>query len=197
MYMEIRTPAMGAVNWIGLWTLYLREVRRFVKVYTQTLIAPVVTTLLFLAVFALALGGSVRTVAGIPFMEFLAPGLIVMSIVQNAFANTSSSIVISKIQGNIIDTLMPPFTAHELTFDHVIPRSRGGHTTWTNVVTACSGCNLGKANKIPRESGMHPLTRPQPPSTQQLQRNGRGFPPNFLHASWRDFLYWDTELDAV
>ena len=107
---------MGAVNWIGLWTLYLREVRRFVKVYTQTLMAPVVTTLLFLAVFTLALGGTVRTVAGIPFMEFLAPGLIVMSIVQNAFANTSSSIMISKIQGNIIDTLMPPFTAHELTF---------------------------------------------------------------------------------
>ncbi len=114
--MEIRTPAMGAVNWIGLWTLYLREVRRFVKVYTQTLVAPVITTLLFLAVFALALGGTVRTVGGVPFMEFLAPGLIVMAIVQNAFANTSSSIVISKIQGNIIDSLMPPFTAHELTF---------------------------------------------------------------------------------
>lgn len=108
--------SMGAVNWIGLWTLYLREVRRFIKVYTQTLLAPVVTTLLFLAVFALALGGAVRTVAGIPFMEFLAPGLIVMSIVQNAFANTSSSMMVSKVQGNIIDTLMPPFTAHELTF---------------------------------------------------------------------------------
>ena len=107
---------MGAVNWIELWTLYLREVRRFVKVYTQTLVAPVITTLLFLAVFVLALGGSVRTVAGISFMEFLAPGLIVMAIIQNAFANTSSSIMISKIQGNIIDTLMPPFTAHELTF---------------------------------------------------------------------------------
>ena len=111
---------MGAVNWIGLWTLYLREVRRFIKVYTQTLVAPVITTLLFLAVFALALGGSVRTVAGIPFMEFLAPGLIVMAIIQNAFANTSSSIMISKIQGNIIDSLMPPFTAHELTFGFVM-----------------------------------------------------------------------------
>ena len=107
---------MGAVNWIGLWTLYLREVRRFFKVYTQTLVAPVITTLLFMAIFALALGGTVRTVAGVPFMEFLAPGLIVMAITQNAFANTSSSIMISKIQGNIIDTLMPPFTAHEITF---------------------------------------------------------------------------------
>ena len=107
---------MGAVNWIGLWTLYMREVRRFLKVYTQTLVAPVITTLLFMAIFALALGGAVRTVAGVPFMEFLAPGLIVMAIAQSAFANTSSSIIISKIQGNIVDTLMPPFTAHEITF---------------------------------------------------------------------------------
>ena len=107
---------MGAVNWIGLWTLYMREVRRFIKVYTQTLVAPVIMTLLFMAIFTLALDGTVRTVAGVPFMEFLAPGLIVMAITQNAFANTSSSIMISKIQGNIIDTLMPPFTAHEITF---------------------------------------------------------------------------------
>ncbi|NQV45754.1 MAG: ABC transporter permease [Rhodospirillales bacterium] len=102
-------------NWIGLWSLYMREVRRFMKVYTQTLLAPMVTTLLFLAVFALALGGLERQIAGVPFVEFLAPGLVMMSIAQNAFANTSSSIVISKVQGNIIDTLMPPFTANELT----------------------------------------------------------------------------------
>ncbi|MGE4562325.1 MAG: ABC transporter permease [Rhodospirillales bacterium] len=102
-------------NWIGLWTLYMREVRRFFKVYTQTLLAPVVTTLLFLAIFSLALGDATRSVGGVPFMVFLAPGLIMMSIAQNAFANTSSSIVIAKIQGNIVDTLMPPFTAHELT----------------------------------------------------------------------------------
>ncbi|MGB0682611.1 MAG: ABC transporter permease [Magnetovibrionaceae bacterium] len=100
---------------IGLWTLYTREVRRFTKVYTQTLLAPVVTTLLFLAVFTLALGRAVDTVGGVPFIEFLAPGLIMMAIAQNAFANTSSSIVISKVQGNIVDTLMPPFNAHELT----------------------------------------------------------------------------------
>jgi len=102
-------------NWIGLWSLYMREVRRFMKVYTQTLLAPMVTTLLFLAVFALALGGIGRQVAGIPFVDFLAPGLVMMAIAQNAFANTSSSVVISKVQGNIIDTLMPPFTANELT----------------------------------------------------------------------------------
>ena len=102
-------------NWLGVWTLYMREVRRFIKVYTQTLVAPLVTTLLFLAVFALALGRAVQEIHGVPFLEFLAPGLIMMTMAQNAFANTSSSIVIAKVQGNIVDTLMPPFTAHELT----------------------------------------------------------------------------------
>lgn len=102
-------------NWIGLWSLYVREVRRFMKVYTQTLMAPMMTTLLFLAVFALALGGLDRQVAGVPFVEFLAPGLVMMAIAQNAFANTSSSIVVAKVQGNIVDTLMPPFTPNELT----------------------------------------------------------------------------------
>ena len=104
----------AAPNWIGLRTLYVREVRRFSKVYTQTIIAPVVTTLLFLAVFSLALGGSHRVLAGLSFMQFLAPGLIMMAITQNAFANTSSSIMVSKVQGNIVDILMPPFTANEL-----------------------------------------------------------------------------------
>ena len=108
----IHDPA--APNWIGLRTLYMREIRRFSKVYTQTIMAPVVTTLLFLAVFSLALGGEHRVVASVPFVEFLAPGLIMMAIAQNAFANTSSSIMVSKIQGNIVDILMPPFTAHEL-----------------------------------------------------------------------------------
>lgn len=103
-------------NAIGLYTLYMREVRRFLKVYTQTIIGPVITTLLFLAVFALALGRAVHKVGEVPFLEFLAPGLIMMAITQNAFANTSSSIMISKIQGNIVDTIMPPLNAHELTF---------------------------------------------------------------------------------
>jgi 5-methylcytosine-specific restriction endonuclease McrA len=87
------------------------------------------------------------------------------------------------------------FPTQELTFDHVIPRSRGGHTLWTNVVTACSSCNLEKGNRTPREAGMYPLNEPYQPSTWQLQENGRAFPPNYLHESWRDFLYWDTELD--
>ncbi len=108
-------PLEGFSNALGVWTLYTREVRRFIKVYTQTLMAPVVTTLLFLAVFALVLGERASGIAGVPFLEFLAPGLVMMSVAQNAFSNTSSSIVISKVQGNIVDTLMPPLTPHELT----------------------------------------------------------------------------------
>jgi ABC-2 type transport system permease protein len=115
------TRQIGAVNWLGFWTLYVREVRRFLKVYTQTLVAPVVTTLLFLAVFLLALGGSDRpAVAGVPFSEFLVPGLVMMAIAQNAFANTSSSIVISKVQGNIVDTLMPPLSPTEFTLGYAL-----------------------------------------------------------------------------
>jgi 5-methylcytosine-specific restriction endonuclease McrA len=86
---------------------------------------------------------------------------------------------------------------HELTFDHVVPRSKGGHTTWENVVTACSPCNLVKGNRLPREAGMVPLVRPEPPTSFLLQEHGRAFPPNYLHESWRDFLYWDTELDPA
>ena len=110
---------IGAVNWTGLWTLYKKEVRRFLKVFTQTVAAPVVTTLLFYAVFALALGGIVRQVGAVSFMEFLAPGLVMMSMVQNAFANTSSSVVIAKVQGNIVDVLMPPLSSTELAVGYV------------------------------------------------------------------------------
>jgi len=99
----------------GLWTLYRKEVHRFAKVGTQTLLAPMVTTLLFLAVFSLALGGEGRSVGEVPFLAFLAPGLIAMAMVQNAFANTSSSIVIAKIQGSIVDLLMPPLGPGALT----------------------------------------------------------------------------------
>ncbi len=105
----------STINWVGLWTLYVKEVRRFMSVATQTILAPMVTTLLFLAVFVLALGHAVDEVAGEPYRAFLAPGLIMMAITQNAFANTSSSILISKIQGNIVDLLMPPLTPLERT----------------------------------------------------------------------------------
>ena len=86
--------------------------------------------------------------------------------------------------------------SEDLTFDHVIPRSRGGRTTWGNVVTACQSCNLLKGNRMPHDCGMFPLMRPEQPSAFRLQDNGRMFPPNFLHESWNDFLYWDTELEA-
>jgi ABC-2 type transport system permease protein len=109
---------LGGYNWLGLWTLTVKEVRRFLKVFTQTVAAPVVTTLLFLAIFTLALGRAVQLVGGVPFPEFLAPGLIMMAMTQNAFANTSSSIVIAKVQGNIVDVLMPPLTAGELTIGY-------------------------------------------------------------------------------
>ncbi len=85
--------------------------------------------------------------------------------------------------------------AHELTFDHVIPRSRGGRTFWENVVTASGEYNLMKANRTPAEAGMRLLSEPRQPDTWELIENGRAFPPNFLHESWRDYLYWDTELD--
>jgi ABC-2 type transport system permease protein len=110
----------GTVNWLGLWTLTGKETMRFVKVYAQTIIAPVITTLLFYAVFTLALGGSQRTVHGIPYMEFLPPGLIMMSMAQNAFANTSSSLVISKLQGNIVDILMAPLSPLEFTLGYTL-----------------------------------------------------------------------------
>ncbi|MEO9900578.1 ABC transporter permease [Nisaea sp.] len=114
---DIPVPAVrrvGMVNWIGVCTLYEKEVRRFLKVITQTVFAPVVTSLLFLAIFTFALDRSIDIGDGLSYSEFLAPGLVVMAMMQNAFANTSSSIMISKIQGNIVDMLMPPLGPGEL-----------------------------------------------------------------------------------
>jgi ABC-2 type transport system permease protein len=107
-------------NWIGMATLYKRETWRFLKVWNQTLIAPMITTTIFLAIFALALGGESRIVHGMHFVDFIAPGLIMMAMVQNAFANTSSSFMIAKLQGVIIDWLMPPFSATELTLGFML-----------------------------------------------------------------------------
>jgi 5-methylcytosine-specific restriction endonuclease McrA len=86
--------------------------------------------------------------------------------------------------------------SHEdLTFDHVIPRSKGGMTTWDNVVAACSPCNLRKSDRLPQDIGMMPQQAPFAPSVMDLHRNGRLFPPNYLHESWFDYLYWDSELE--
>ena len=109
-------PVLKGVNWGGLKTLYIKEVRRFFKVQMQTVWAPAVTTLLYLAIFTVALGRGGRTVPGTdtPFATFIAPGLIVMAMMQNAFANSSFSLLVGKIQGNIVDYLMPPLSTGEL-----------------------------------------------------------------------------------
>ncbi|ADM10277.1 hypothetical protein PB2503_11149 [Parvularcula bermudensis HTCC2503] len=82
-----------------------------------------------------------------------------------------------------------------LTFDHLIPRSRGGKTTWQNIVTACSPCNLKKGNKLPRDARMEPFQPPYQPNMFELNEKGRAFPPNYLHHTWHDYLYWDAELE--
>jgi ABC-2 type transport system permease protein len=107
-------PVLKGVNWGGLKTLYIKEVRRFFKVQMQTVWAPAITTLLYLAIFTVALGRGGRTVLGVPFADFIAPGLIVMAMIQNAFANASFSLLVGKIQGNIVDYLMPPLSTGEL-----------------------------------------------------------------------------------
>jgi ABC-2 type transport system permease protein len=108
------------MNVIGLQTLVKKEVGRFINVSTQTIVAPVVTTLLFYAVFALAFGGVARMIGEVPYLAFLAPGLVMMTMVQNAFANTSSSMIIGKVQGNIVDILMPPLSPVELYLGFII-----------------------------------------------------------------------------
>ena len=107
-------PVIRNVNWGGLATLYVKEVRRFFKVQLQTVWAPSITTLLFLVIFTVALGREGRTVLGAPFADFLAPGLIVMGMIQNSFANASFSLLVGKIQGTIVDYLMPPLSVGEL-----------------------------------------------------------------------------------
>jgi ABC-2 type transport system permease protein len=107
-------PVLAGVNWGGLETLYIKEVRRFFKVQMQTVWAPAVTTLLYLAIFTVALGRGGRTVMGVHFADFIAPGLIVMAMIQNAFANASFSLLVGKMQGNIVDYLMPPLSTGEL-----------------------------------------------------------------------------------
>jgi ABC-2 type transport system permease protein len=102
------------VNWIGLRTLYLKEVRRFMKVQLQTVWAPAITTLLFLVIFTVSLSRVKATVLGVPFADFLAPGLIAMGMIQNAFANSSFSLLVGKVQGTIVDYLMPPLSNAEL-----------------------------------------------------------------------------------
>lgn len=107
-------PVIGRINGLGLWTLYMKEVRRFFKVQTQTIWAPAITTMLFLVIFSVAMGRGDRMVLGVNFATFVAPGLIMMGMMQNAFANASFSFLSGKLQGTIVDFLMPPLSEAEL-----------------------------------------------------------------------------------
>jgi len=137
----------GAVNWLGLRTLYVKEVRRFLKVVFQTVIAPVISTLLFLIVFTQAFGAARPDIGGVPFVAFLAPGLIMMAVLTNAFTNSSSSLIIAKVQGSIVDVLMPPLSAGELTVAFV-----GGAATrgvLVGFITALTSAVFMAANGAP------------------------------------------------
>ena len=133
-WIQPRDP--GSINWYGLWTLYKKEVQRFFKIFLQTIAAPIATTILFMAIFTLALGKLRPDINGVPFIEFLAPGLIMMSILQQAFNHTSSSLLIAKIQGNIVDILMPPISALEMN----VAISMGGVTRGVIVAMASLPC---------------------------------------------------------
>ena len=111
---------IGLINWLGMWTMYMKEVRRFMKVWTQTVAAPTITTCLFMAIFGWAMAGTGRAPAGVSLGEFLAPGLIMMAVIQNAFQNPASSIVIGKVQGAIVDVLMPPLSSLEILLGYVL-----------------------------------------------------------------------------
>ena len=111
---EIGVKRFGFVNWIGVWTLYKKETLRFINVWIQTLFSPLITSLLFLFVLSLAIGNERGNVLEVPFINFLAPGLIAMSVIQQAFSHSSSSIMIRKIQGTIFDTISAPLNAQEV-----------------------------------------------------------------------------------
>ncbi|WP_324755083.1 ABC transporter permease [Roseovarius sp. Pro17] len=119
-FADMGTRRFGRVNWLGLATLCSREIQRFMAVWTQTLLAPLATAGLFLVIFTIAIGPTRGDVMGVPFTEFIAPGILMMTVIQNAFANTSSSLVIGKVQGNIVDTLMPPLSPAELVVGYLV-----------------------------------------------------------------------------
>ena len=113
--MYFKNKIISSTNWLGVWTLMSKETLRFIKVSYQTILAPVVTNILFFSIFLIVIDRDKLIIGGVQYTEFLVPGLIMMAILQNAFMNTSSSIMISKIQGNIVDILLPPLSNLELT----------------------------------------------------------------------------------
>ena len=112
---KIGTRRFGLINWVGTWTLYKKEVLRFLNVWIQTLFSPLISSLLFLLVISLAIGVDRGEVLGVPFVSFLAPGLISMQVIQQSFSHSSSSFMIGKIQGNIVDILYAPLSPAEVT----------------------------------------------------------------------------------
>jgi ABC-2 type transport system permease protein len=132
----------GRVNWEGTRTLALREVRRFMNVWSQTVMAPLINAGLLLMIFTIAIGPQRGDVMGVPFMTFLAPGILIMTVIQNAFANTSSSLASAKVGGNIVDTLMPPLSAAELLFGYLFGAVARGLIVAT-VIAAGSWVFLG------------------------------------------------------
>ena len=116
---EMGVRRFGRVNWLGAWTLMIREIRRFVNVWLQTVMAPLINAGLLLMIFTIAIGSQRGDVMGVDFMTFLAPGILTMTVIQNAFANSSSSLASAKVQGNIVDTLMPPLSAAELVAGYI------------------------------------------------------------------------------
>ncbi|MGB1234724.1 MAG: ABC transporter permease [Planktomarina sp.] len=119
IHVEFGTRRFGMVNWLGLWTLIRRENMRYLGIWQQTVFAPLITAGLFLLVFSIAVGPDRPDVMGRPFLKFLAPGLVMMTVIQNAFANTSSALLSSKVTGSIVDTLMPPLSPLELTIGYI------------------------------------------------------------------------------
>ena len=117
---KIYNKRFGYVNWIGLWTLYKKEVLRFLIVAIQTVISPLVTSLLFLLVLSLAIGNERGEVLGFPFISFLAPGLIAMQVIQQAFSHSSSSLLMGKVMGNIVDLIGAPLSSAEVTISIVL-----------------------------------------------------------------------------
>ena len=146
---EPGVPVIDGINWLGMQTLYVKEVRRFFKVQMQTIWAPAITTLMFLAIFTLALGNAKGEVLGFPYSTFLAPGLIIMGMTQNAFQNSMSSIIIGKVQGTIVDVLMPPLSHGELLACYVAGAVTRAWAVGLADGTRLLGATPGGANQMP------------------------------------------------
>lgn len=133
-------------------------------------------------------------VARSPSMEIRIPSVVVLK----DYVKPQKKVAFTRFNLFLRDEFTCQYcgTNGDLTFDHVVPRAAGGLTSWKNVVAACSPCNLRKGSKSLRQSGLSLRKPPLQPEAEHLRNTGRKFPPNHLHASWMDFLYWDAELDA-